>query len=140
MADVARQPPRPQRPFAGKYEIVKLLGRGGMAEVFLVQKVTSIGAVTKSYALKRILPQFAADPMRVNAFYSEIELAAKVDHPNVIHVHDWGQDEDTGILYLQMDLVRGLDLSSLSEKLREDAAKKGARYPGQERGVLPLEV
>src|SRR5688572_14713363 len=111
-----------------------------MAEVFLVEKGSNVERVTKLYALKRILPQFADDRMRVNAFVNEMALAASIDHQNVIHLHDWGQDEETGLLFLVMDFVRGMDLRALSAKLVAQAKTCGVSYPGQERGVLPMEV
>jgi serine/threonine protein kinase len=125
------------RHFAG-YVIRKLLGRGGMAEVFLAEKVDAASGAKKEIALKRVLPQFAEDPERVARFLDEMRIAVQLEHANIVTVLDFGQEGGTP--YLTLELVRGLDVRSLAQKLARLAGAEPPIYPGQERGILPPAV
>ncbi len=95
-----------------QYEFIKLLGRGGMAEVFLAHKLTPGGGF-KPVAFKRILPQFTADPMRVSKFLDEIATAAALVHPNIVGIHHWGVYE--GDYFIEMECIRGITLMDYLE-------------------------
>ena len=94
----------------GGYELLQRLAVGGMAEVFLARRVGPEG-FEKRVALKRILPHLATQPDFVRMFLDEARLAARLDHPHIVHLHDFGRDGDT--YYLAMELVAGEDLQSI---------------------------
>jgi len=89
------------------YDVVSLLGKGGMSEVYLVRKAD------KCYALKMLLPDLArANPEFVKRFEREARIAIRLRHPNLVAVHDVGYDKEFGRHYLVMDYVDGYDLRS----------------------------
>lgn len=136
MTGAPARPSRPPRLFAG-YVLERPLGRGGMAEVFRARKKGPRNSQL-FVALKRVLPQYADTPERVDRFLDEMEIAAQLKHPNIVGVLDFG--ESNGTYFLALELVEGLDVRSLAVKLAKQAAQKGARYPGQERGMLPAAI
>jgi serine/threonine protein kinase len=100
----------------GRYEIVRLLSVGGMAEIYLARSA-GIAGFEKRVVVKRMLPQFAAHSTYVEMFLGEARLAATLDHPNIAQVHDIG--ESTGDYYYAMEYVAGVDLRAiLQEALR----------------------
>lgn len=108
--------PEPQIPLgtAGPYVLVKRLGAGGMAEVYLAE-LTRAGGFKKTVVLKRILPQFAANPEYREMFLREGRTAALLSHPNVVQVFELGEEEG-GSCYLAMEHVDGLPLSELARR------------------------
>lgn len=98
-----------QRPL-GPYLIEQRLATGGMAEVFVAKRVGPHGFY-KRVALKRILPQFSKDPDFVAMFIDEARLAARLEHPNIVQVFDFG--ELGGDLFLAMELVDGTNVNRL---------------------------
>lgn len=109
----------------GGYHIEAKLGAGGMAEVFSALREGPHG-FSKRVAVKRILPSAAEDEAFVKMFIEEASLAARLSHPNIVQVFDFGDDD--GELYLAMELVEG---TSLGRLLRAAASRKQA---------LPLHV
>ena len=89
----------------GPYHLERLLGRGGMGEVYRAFDTTRKRVV----ALKVLTPQLAADPAYQARFRAESELAARLRSAHVIPIHDYGEID--GVLYLDMRLVDGEDLS-----------------------------
>jgi serine/threonine-protein kinase len=104
----------------GGYELGARLGVGGMAEVFEAFRRGPHG-FRKRVALKRILPHAAVDPTYVSMFIDEASLVAQLEHPNIVHVFDFG--EDGRELYLAMELVEG---TSVGRMLRVVAARGDA--------------
>src|ERR1700712_3190544 len=102
----------------GGYHIETKLGTGGMAEVFSARRDGPHG-FTKRVALKRILPNAAEDDAFVQMFIGEASLAARLSHPNIVHVFDFGDDQ--GELFIAMELVEG---TSLGRLLRAASARK----------------
>jgi serine/threonine-protein kinase len=90
-----------------------------MAEVFLARRPGPDG-FAKRVALKRILPHLAAQPDFVAMFLDEAKLAAALDHPHIVHIHDFGRDGDA--YYLSMEYVNGEDLAALFKRANELAA------------------
>lgn len=88
-----------------KYVIERRLGTGGMAEVFKC-RLTGIGGFDKVLVVKRILPHLAEDEEFVAMFLDEARIAANLNHPNVVHIFEIGQDND-GSPYIAMEFVRG---------------------------------
>ncbi|MEZ0311329.1 MAG: serine/threonine protein kinase, partial [Myxococcota bacterium] len=110
----------------GKYRLVRRLAFGGMAEIFLARLVGDQG-FEKTLVLKRILPQFSSDPDFTRMFVDEAVLAARLTHPNVAQIYDFGEVD--GIYFITMELVDGADLRRVI---------KGAFERG--RGLLAVEV
>ncbi|ANI42968.1 hypothetical protein MYVA_5954 [Mycolicibacterium vaccae 95051] len=101
----------------GKYELITLLGRGGMGEVYEARD-TEKGRVV---ALKILLEQYAEDPGYRSRFTREANAAAGLQEPHVVPIHDWGEID--GKLFIDMRLVRGTDLRKLT--------KRGPLEPGR---------
>jgi Tol biopolymer transport system component len=95
---------------AGRYQIVRFIGRGGMGEVYEAQD----NQLGERVALKTISPDIALDERYVARFIREVKLARKVTNNHVCRVHDVGQqDESTRrISFLTMQLVEGETLAA----------------------------
>ena len=106
----------------GPYELLEKLATGGMAEIYVARRVGPHG-FSKRIALKRILPQLAADPEFVAMFVDEARLCAQLAHPNLVQVFDFG--EDGGELYMAMELVEG----TTAAKVVRTAAVRGETVP-----------
>ncbi|MEA2447377.1 MAG: hypothetical protein QOK47_1014, partial [Actinomycetota bacterium] len=91
----------------GGYEIDSLLGHGGMGVVYKARHLR----LGRMVALKVLAPQYSADETFRARFVREAEMAASIDHPNVIPVYD--ADEVDGVLYLAMRYVEGTDLKNM---------------------------
>lgn len=109
----------------GPYELVSRLASGGMAEVYVARRSGAWG-FSKTVALKRILPQHTRDPSFVAMFVDEARVTARLSHPNLVQVFDFG--EDKGELFMAMELVEGTTCA----KLVRTAAAQGE--------VTPIEV
>jgi serine/threonine protein kinase/formylglycine-generating enzyme required for sulfatase activity/cephalosporin-C deacetylase-like acetyl esterase len=92
--------------FAGRYQVIEELGRGGMGRVYRVLD-KKLG---EEVALKLIKPEIAADEETIRRFRNELRTARKIGHPNVTRMYDLGEDEGTH--YITMEYVRGEDLKS----------------------------
>ena len=99
----------------GRYQLIKKLATGGMAEVFLAS-AEGPGGFSKQLVVKRILPHFADNPQFVQMFLSEAKLAAQLDHPNIVQVFDFGQAGPH--YYLAMEFVDGMNLRQLNRMHR----------------------
>jgi eukaryotic-like serine/threonine-protein kinase len=91
----------------GRYTLLRPLGAGGMAELFLA-RVEGIGGFSKLCAVKRILPHKAANERFVRMLLNEARLVATLDHPNIAQVHDIGVEN--GEYFFAMEYVHGQDL------------------------------
>ncbi len=94
----------------GPYEILGLLGAGGMGEVYRVRDTR----LDREVAVKVLPPPFALDPNRQARFEREAKAVAALSHPNILAVHDYGTD--AGMTFLVMELLEG---QSLRARLRE---------------------
>src|SRR5262245_5500013 len=90
---------------AGRYELVRFLGRGGMGEVYAARRL----ALNDLVALKRLLPD-QDSPINRRRFATEAQAAAHIRHPNVVQVFDFGDDPDVGS-FLVMELLDGPTLA-----------------------------
>ncbi len=93
--------------FAQRYEILALLGRGGMGAVYRARDL----ALGETIALKLLMSGPEAAPLQILRFREEVRLGRRVTHPNVARVYDIG--EEGSVLYLTMELVEGEDLRAL---------------------------
>jgi CHASE2 domain-containing sensor protein len=89
------------------YRIESVVGRGGMGVVYRAIQLS----LDRPVAIKLIAPERAGDPVYRERFKLESRAAAAIDHPNVITVYEAG--EDTGVLFIAMRLVEGVDLAAV---------------------------
>src|SRR5687767_3932224 len=89
----------------GVYEVVGVLGAGGMGEVYRAHDTK----LNRDVALKILPDAFASDPRRVARFEREAQTLAAVNHSNIAHIH--GLEESGNVRALAMELVEGEDLS-----------------------------
>jgi len=105
--------PRPTR--FGRYELLLVLGRGGMAELDLA-RLNGVGGFAKLVAIKRILPHLAQDRQFVEMFLNEGRIAARLSHPNVCQVYELGEVD--GELFLAMEYLDGVSWDDLLAQVR----------------------
>ena len=98
----------------GKYRVFASLGRGGMADVHL-GAVQGPKGFNKLVVVKRLRPLLADDPAVVNMFLDEARLAARLNHPNVIHTYEFG--EERGTYFIAMEYLDGQSLSAVLHAL-----------------------
>ena len=106
--DIVRE--RLQRIIEGKYRIDRLLGKGGMGQVFLAHDLT----LEREVAIKVLPPDVAQDDQVVRRFQQEAKTAAKLDHPNIIPIYR--VESEGGLNYFVMKYIAGTSLEDLLEK------------------------
>ncbi len=99
----------------GRYELLEKLGEGGMGAVWL-GRLRGEGGFEKLCIIKTVLPAIANDQQFVSRFLHEGRVLTALQHSNIAQVFDMGREGDT--LYLALEYVPGVDLSSLSQHLR----------------------
>ncbi|HZR45348.1 MAG TPA: serine/threonine-protein kinase, partial [Candidatus Manganitrophaceae bacterium] len=104
----------------GNYLLLKKIGAGGMAELYLARQNGVMG-FERVLAIKRILPHLTEDADFIEMFINEAKLAAQITHPHVAQVYDFGAVG--GIYYMAMEYVMGKSLSYVL------AAGKKRQYP-----------
>src|SRR5580693_7854141 len=97
----------------GHYEILSLLGKGGMGEVYQAHD-TKLG---REVAIKVLPEAFARDPDRLFRFQREAKMLAALNDPNIATIH--GLEQSNGTSYLVMELVSG---ETLAERVKRDGA------------------
>jgi eukaryotic-like serine/threonine-protein kinase len=93
---------------AGKYELLEIAGKGGMATVWRAN-VRGTAGFLRPVAVKMMLPRLCNDPHFVALFVEEARVCSQLSHPNVTQIYDFGSDE-SGVHYLVMEWVDGMDL------------------------------
>ena len=91
----------------GKYRIVGRIGKGAMGEVYKAQDPL----LNRFVAIKTIAPALAAEPDFRQRFQREARSAAALNHPNIVTVYDFGEED--GLVYMAMELLEGRDLRDL---------------------------
>jgi predicted Ser/Thr protein kinase len=107
--------PEPKPTRYGRYILLDRINVGGMAEVFR-GKMAGVEGFERLVALKRILPNVAADPDFIEMFVDEAKLAVQLQHANIAQTFDLGKEEDT--YYIAMEYVSGVDLRSMWDRAR----------------------
>jgi len=92
----------------GQYKLVRMLGSGGMGEVYLAEHAL----LKRPCALKLIKPEAGADPLALARFEREVQATAKLAHNNTIDIYDFGHAED-GTFYYVMEYLTGMSLDDL---------------------------
>jgi predicted Ser/Thr protein kinase len=133
---------RLSRALAGRYEITGLLGRGGMAVVFLAQDL----ALERQVAIKVLPPDLSLDTKLIPRFQQEAKTAAKLDHSNIIPIYR--VESEAGLNYFVMKYVTGHSLDQMLDQgplpidmarrvLREAALALGHAH---KRGIVHRDV
>jgi len=91
----------------GNYRIVGTIGEGGMGVVYQAEHVL----IGRKVAIKRLLPQMTKDTELVDRFFNEARAAAKINHPGLVEVFDFGHHAD-GSAYIVMELLEGQSLTA----------------------------
>lgn len=103
----------------GPYKLLRRVGRGGMAQVYLAV-VYGASGFEKRVAIKTLLPEHRANDDLLRQLIREARLGAMLQHSNLVQVHDLGVDQ--GIYYVRMDFIDGADLDSLMRRQPPSAA------------------
>jgi len=108
-------PGEPSGTRLGKYQLLRRIATGGMAEIFLA-RAQAMHGFEKQVVLKRILPQHASSDDFIRMFLAEARLAATLHHPNIVQVYDIG--EEAGAYFFTMEYIQGEDLRRLVRAAR----------------------
>lgn len=92
---------------AERYELLELIGQGGMADVYLAKDII----LNRTIAIKILRTSLAKDPIYVTRFQREASAAAALSHKNIVEIYDVGEDEDK--YYIVMEYVPGTTLKEL---------------------------
>ena len=112
--------------FAGRYRIIKQIGRGGMADVYLAKDLILDG---EEVAVKVLRTNYQTDPIAVARFQREARAMADLDHPHIVRITDIGEEE--GQQYLAMEYVAGLDLKRYIKEHHPLSNEEAIRIMGQ---------
>jgi len=102
--------------FAGRYQVIEELGKGGMGRVYKVLD-RELG---EKVALKLLKPEIAADEKTIERFRNELKTARQISHKNVCRMYHLSKEEATH--YITMEYVRGEDLKSMI-RMKGDSAR-----------------
>jgi serine/threonine-protein kinase len=102
----------------GRYRVLRKLGAGGMADVYLAEDTT----LGRRVAVKVLLNRYASDHQFVERFRREAQAAARINHANIVNIYDWGPVD--GTYYIVMEYVEG-------ETLKERVQRQGRFSPGE---------
>ena len=112
--------------FAGRYRIMKQIGRGGMADVYLAKDLILDG---EEVAVKVLRTNYQTDPIAVARFQREARAMADLDHPHIVRITDIGEED--GQQYLAMEYVAGLDLKRYIKEHYPLSNEEAVRIMGQ---------
>ena len=113
-----------------RYELVKRIGRGGMADVFLGND----RLLDRQVAIKMLFPEFAVDPNFVERFRREAQAAANLNHPNIVNVFDWGKHAST--YFIAMEYVDGRTLADILRSNGHLTSKQAAEIASEVAAAL----
>jgi eukaryotic-like serine/threonine-protein kinase len=127
----------------GRYRLVELLGQGGMARIYRGHDTQ----LDRDVAVKILRPEYGRDPDFSSRFRQEAQNAASLNHPNIVGVHDYGQDEAGP--FIVMELVDGEDLASIIKRSGGLPPRQAARiiaeaaralHAAHQRGIVHRDV
>jgi len=96
-----------------KYDILGLIARGGMAEIYKAKK-KGVKGFKKIIALKKILSGYGEDDKFIEMFVDEARIASELSHPNIVQIYDFEKTDDTYLI--AMEYVQGKDLRNILKK------------------------
>src|SRR5215472_19211810 len=121
---------QPGAMLAGRYQIVKMLGEGGMGAVYRAHDIE----LEREVAIKVIRPELARNAQVLQRFKQELILARQVTHRNIIRIFDFGQSE--GVRFITMEFIEGEDVAQmLSRRGKVPAQEAVAIITQVERGL-----
>lgn len=126
--DPPADPGRPAEPteggptWFGKYELLEMIGSGGMAEIYKA-RLSGLGGFEKILVVKKILPHYASNRSFVKMLIAEAKLCSSLQHANIVQIYDLGEVDENP--YIAMEYVHGKDLL----KLLSRRTKMGERLP-----------
>ncbi|MBS1151995.1 MAG: Serine/threonine protein kinase [Myxococcaceae bacterium] len=109
------RPPASAPERVGLYRLIKLLGRGGMGEVFLAEDEDGQRCV-----VKRLLAELGDDPDLQRRFRREAQVLARLSHPNIGRLLEFGEDE--GTCYLALEFIEGVDFRTLLRRFKDSGS------------------
>ncbi len=110
----------------GGYEILALIGKGGMGEVYRARDPR----ISRDVAIKVLPESFAQDADRMERFQREARAAGAINHPNLVTVYEVGKDGGTP--YLVMELLEGESLRERLAEITPRASGEGDRSSGSQ--------
>ncbi len=99
--------------FAEKYVLLRKIGEGGMAEIYLARQI-GLGGFNKELVIKRIHQKLASNESYVEMFLDEARIAANLNHPHIVHIYDIGKA--FGTYYIAMEYIHGKDLMEICRR------------------------
>ena len=96
------------------YHIDRKIGEGGMGSVYHARQLS----LDRSVAIKVLPPDLKHDKKFLMRFEQEAKSLARINHPNILHIYDFGEDNRNGIYYMVMEFVDGLDLAEILRQRR----------------------
>src|SRR5213593_3891756 len=96
----------------GHYQVLSLLGAGGMGEVYLAEDTR----LRRRVALKLLPSEFTHDPERIRRFEREARAASALNHPNIVTIYEVGQSD--GVYFIATELVEGQTLRAFMPRSR----------------------
>lgn len=100
----------------GNYDLLGLIARGGMAEIYKAKK-KGVKGFEKVIAVKKILSGYGEDDKFIEMFVDEAKIAAELTHPNIVQIYDLGKKDDS--YFIAMEYVEGKDLRNILRKMDE---------------------
>lgn len=97
----------------GRYSVISHLASGGMAELYIARQ-QSVGGFEKQVVLKILQPRYAKNARVVQMFLDEARLAAKLNHPAIVHVYDVA--DDAGLKYIAMEYIHGETIADIVKR------------------------
>ena len=104
--------------YKNKYSDRKLLGEGGMGQVFELKDLQ----IQRPVAIKMMKPELQSDPKAEQRFINEARITGRLEHPNIIPIHELSRNND-GLPYYTTKLIKGLDLKDILIGLQEEEPK-----------------
>ncbi|CRZ34659.1 serine/threonine-protein kinase [Herbinix hemicellulosilytica] len=101
---------KPGMYISDRYEIIDIVGSGGMADVYKAKDQR----LNRFVAIKVLKPEYASDTSFVNKFIGEAQSAAGLSHPNIVNVYDVGNEN--GLHYIVMEFIEGITLKRFIER------------------------
>jgi eukaryotic-like serine/threonine-protein kinase len=117
---------QPNQVLSGRYRVLRKIGAGGMADVYLCEDLT----LGRRVALKVLLQRFLDDPNFVERFRREAKAAAGLNHANLVSIYDWGEVD--GTYFIVMEYVEGETL--------KDLVRRRGRLGGSEAVRISLQL